>query len=100
MVSVGICNEGLGKIIFNSGNLNSFSYKQVQKFYREDFDIYHSKFFQLDEVRDGHFSKLEKNIIQSLFKNQYILNWENGPKFKETFIPRWPPSSPDLSRLN
>ena len=98
MVSGGICNEGLGKIIFNSGNLNSFSYKQVLKFYREDLDMHPSKFFQQDGAR-AHCSKLAKNIIQKLFKEQYIPNWENGPKFKETFIPRWPPNSPDLSAI-
>ena len=38
----------MGYTIFNSGNLNSFSYKQVLKFYREDLDIYPSKFFQQD----------------------------------------------------
>ena len=98
MVSGGICNEGLGKIIFNSGNLNSFSYKQVLKFYREDLDMFPTKFFQQDGAK-AHCSKLAKNIIQKLFKDRYIPNWENGPKFNQTFIPRWPPNSPDLSAI-
>ena len=46
MVSGGICDEGLGEIIFHGGNLNSFAYKQVLKFYKEDFDKYPSKIFQ------------------------------------------------------
>ena len=99
MVSGGICNEGLGKIIFNSGNLNSFSYKQVLKFYREDLDMFPTKFFQQDGAR-AHCSKLAKNIIQKLFKDRYIPNWENDlPKLKQTFILRWPPNSPDLSAI-
>ena len=40
MVSWGICDEGLGEIIFHGGNLNSFAYKQVLKFYKEDIDKY------------------------------------------------------------
>ena len=44
MVSGGICRKGLGKIIFHSGNVNSFSYKQVLEFYREDLNQYPTKF--------------------------------------------------------
>ena len=51
MVSGGICDEGLGEIIFHAGNLNSFAYKQVLKFYREDIDKYPSKIFQQDGAR-------------------------------------------------
>jgi len=36
MVSGGIYDKGLGKIIFHSGNANNFAYKQVLKFYRDD----------------------------------------------------------------
>ena len=45
MVSEGICNERLGEIIFHSGNLNSFAYKQVLKYYREDLNKYTSEIF-------------------------------------------------------
>ena len=98
MVSGGMCDEGLGKIIFNSGNLNSFSYKQVLKFYKEDLEKYPSKFFQQDGAR-AHSSKLAKNIIRALFKDKFIPTWENGIKYNESYIPRWPPSSPDLSGI-
>ena len=37
MVSGGNCREGLGEIIFLSGNVNTFSYKQVLEFYKKDF---------------------------------------------------------------
>ena len=98
LVSGGMCNEGLGKIIFHSGNVNSFSYKQVLHFYREDLDQYPSKFFQQDGAR-SHSSKSSRDIIQSLFDDKFIPTWEKGPKLNEHFIPRWPPNSPDLSGI-
>ena len=98
MVSGGMCNEGLGKIIFHSGNVNSFSYKQVLHFYREDLDQYPSKFFQQDGAR-SHSSKSSRNTIQSLFEDKFIPTWEKGPQLNELFIPRWPPNSPDLSGI-
>ena len=36
MVSGGISSEGLGKLIFHSGNVNTFAYKQVLNYYKED----------------------------------------------------------------
>ena len=98
MVSGGICDEGLGKIIFHSGNVNSFAYKQVLNFYRDDLNEYPSKYFQQDGAR-CHSSKLSRNMIQFLFKDKYIPTWENGPKINGEYIPRWPPNSPDLSGI-
>ena len=66
MVSGGICNEGLGKIIFHSGNVNTFSYKQVLEFYREDLNQYPTKFFQQDGAK-SHSSKLQIKNIVTLF---------------------------------
>ena len=87
MVSGGICNEGLGEVIFHSGNLNSFAYKQVLKFYREDLDKFPSKIFQQDGAR-SHSSKLSRNMLQHLFKNRFILIWDNGLKINDKFIQR------------
>ena len=92
MVSGGICEQGLGKLIFHSGNVNSFAYKQVLKFYREDLNLFPAKIFQQDGAR-SHSSKLSRNIIKALFKDKYIPTWEG-----ESF-PRWPPNSPDLSAI-
>ena len=92
MVSGGICAQGLGKIIFHSGNVNSFAYKQVLKFYREDLNFFSSKIFQQDGAQ-SHSSKLSKNIIKALFNDRYIPTWE------EESCPRWPPNSPDLSAI-
>ena len=98
MVSGGVCNEGLGEIIFHSGNLNSFAYKQVLKYYKEDLNKFPSKLFQQDGAR-SHSSKLSRNMIQHLFKNRFIPTWENALKINDVFIPRWPPNSPDLSAI-
>jgi len=98
IVSGGICDEGLGEIIFHSGNINSFADKQVLKYYREELDKFPSKFFQQDGAR-SHSSKLSRNMIQHLFKNKFIPTWDNGLKIKDEFIPRWPPNSPDLSAI-
>ena len=98
MVSSGICDKGLGQIIFHRENVNSFAYKQVLKYYKEDLKIFESKFFQQDVAR-SHSSKLSKNIINALFKNKFIPTWEHGPKYNDKFIHRWPPNSPDLSAI-
>ena len=98
MVSGGVCNEGLGEIIFHSGNLNSFAYKQVLKYYREDLNKFPTKFFQQDGAR-SHSSKLSRNMLLYLFKNRFIPTWDNGLKINNQFVPRWPPNSPDLSAI-
>ena len=98
MVSGGICRDGLGKLIFDSGNVNSFAYKQVLNFYREDLDNYPDKYFQQDGAR-VHSSKNSRKIINNLFGNYFIPTWENGPKKNGQNIPKWPPNSPDLSAI-
>ena len=37
MISGGISKKRLGNLIFHSGNVNNFSYKQVLHFYKKDF---------------------------------------------------------------
>ena len=37
MISGGISKKRLGNLIFHSGNVNTFSYKQVLHFYKKDF---------------------------------------------------------------
>ena len=48
MVSGRICESGLGKLIFHSGNVNTFAYKQVLNFYKDDLDNFEDKYFQQD----------------------------------------------------
>ena len=51
MVPDSVCNESFGEIIFHSWNLNSFSYKQVLKYYKGDLNKFPSKLFQQDGAR-------------------------------------------------
>ena len=88
----------MGEIKFHACNLNSFAYKQVLKFYREDIDKYPSKIFQQDSAR-SHSSKLSQNMIKFLFKDKFIPTWDDDLKINDENVPRWPPSSPDLSPI-
>ena len=98
MVSGGICGAGLGEIIFHSGNVNSFSYKQVLEFYKKDFEKLQPHFFQQDGAR-VHSSKSSRLEIQKHFGNKFIPTWEEGPILNGKKIPKWPPNSPDLSPI-
>ena len=98
IVSGGISKDGLGKLIFHSGNINTFAYKQVLKFYKEDIDNLGIKIFQQDGAR-AHSSKDSQNDINKLFGDYFIPTWDNGPKMNGEYIPKWPPNSPDLSAI-
>ena len=98
MISGGICKEGLGHIIFHSGNVNSFAYQQVLKFYKDDLTKFSQKYFQQDGAR-VYSSLRSLREIEKLFGNAFIPTWENGPKINGKSLPRWPPSSPDLSAI-
>ena len=90
MISGGIYKEGLGRIIFHSGNVNSFAYRQVLNFYKEDIDKFSNKIFQQDGAR-AHSSKSSKNEIEKLFGNNFIPTWNDGTKLNDKSNPRWTP---------
>ena len=98
LVSGGICNEGLGKIIFHRGTVNSLAYKQVLNFYKEDIGNFTEKYFQQDGAR-AHSSKSSQTEIKRLFGEKYIPTWEKGPLINGEKMPKWPPNSPDLSPI-
>ena len=77
MVSGGICREGLTKLVFHSANVNSFSYKQVLEFYKEDLKAFPGKFFQQDGA-SSHSSRCCQKEINFLFGENYIPTWEDG----------------------
>ena len=87
MVSGGKCREGLSKLVFHSGNVNSFSYKQVLEFYKEDLKAFPGKFFQQDGAR-AHSSRCSQKEINSLFGENYIPTWEDGPLINGEKIPK------------
>ena len=66
MISSWISKNGLGNLIFHSGNVKTFGYKQVLHFYKEDFINLAPKFFQQDgaKVHSSKSSRLEnKNSL-------------------------------------
>ena len=98
MISGGISKNGLGNLIFHSGNVNTFSYKQVLHYYKEDFINLAPKLFQQDGAK-VHSSKRSRLEIKNLFGDNFIPTWDDGPKLNGEIIPRWPPNSPDLSPI-
>ena len=98
MVSGGISSEGLGKLIFHSGNVNTFAYKQVLNYYKEDLSSFQPKFFQQDGAR-AHSSKGSQQEIIRLFNSNFIPTWKDGPDINGQKIPKWPPNSPELSAI-
>ena len=91
MISGGICKKGLGRIIFHNGNVNSFVYRQVLNFYKEDIDKFSHKIFHQDRAK-AHSSKSSKNEIENLFGNNFKPTWNDRPKLNEKIIQRWPQS--------
>ena len=92
---------GLEKIFFHSGNVNTFAYKQVLNYYREDLDNFDDKYFQQDGAR-AHSSKGSQLTINNLFRDRFIPTWEKGDQIQQINgqnIPKWPPNSPDLSPI-
>ena len=90
MVAGGICRYGLSNLVFCSGTMNNFAYKQFLLFIKEDMDKIKSKFnlekdllFQQDNV-SCHKSKESLAAIEVIFKDNKI--W-------------WPANSPDLSPI-
>ena len=62
MVSGGISKNGIWNIILHSGNVNTFSYKQVLDYYKADCNNFKPKFFQQDGAR-VHSSEKNSRII-------------------------------------
>ena len=83
MIYGGISKNGLGNLIFHSGNVNTFSYKQVLHFYKKDFINLAPKLFQQD-VAKVHFSKRSRIEIKNLFRD------DEGPKLNREIIIKWP----------
>ena len=76
MIFGGICKEGLGRIIFHNGNVNSFAYRQVLNFYKEDLDKFPNKIYQQDGAK-AHSSKSSRKEIEKLFGSSFIPAWND-----------------------
>jgi len=84
MVAAGISYYGVGKLIFITGTMTSFSYMQVLDLYKEDIGrLGQNLMFQKDNA-PCHISKSCLNYINENFKNK---------------LEFWPANSPDLSPI-
>ena len=84
MVAGGLCQNGVGKLIFVTGTMNSFSYNQTLEFYKDDLErLGNNLYFQQDNAT-CHVGKKSMNYIKNNFKN---------------YLEFWPANSPDLSPI-
>ena len=84
MVAAGLSNNGVGKLIFVTGTMNSFSYNQILEFYKEDIErLGKNLYFQQDNA-SCHTGKKSLNFIKNNFNN---------------YLEFWPANSPDLSPI-
>ena len=85
MVAGGVSKQGVGKLIFCIGTVDSFAYKQAIKSYQKDIDFLSPEnkrlFFQQDNA-PSHTAKDVKEIL----KNMKSLSF-------------WPPNSPEISPI-
>ena len=78
MVAGGICEKGVGKLIFVTGTMNSFSYNQTLEFYKNDLErLDKNLYFQQDNA-PCHVGKKSTNFIRNNFKN-YLEFWHKIP---------------------
>lgn len=84
MVAGGLSRNGVGKLIFVTGTMNSFSYLQTLESYKSDIErLDNSLYFQQDNA-PCHVGKKSLEYIENNFKNN---------------LEFWPPNSPDLSPI-
>ena len=84
MVASGISVNGPGRLVFVTGTMNSFSYKQTLEIFKEDIErLGQNLYFQQDNA-PCHVAKKSLEYIRSNFKK--VLDF-------------WPPNSPDLSPI-
>lgn len=84
MVAAGLSRKGVGKLIFVTGTMNSFSYLQTLELYKEDIEKLDKNLFLQQDNAPCHVGKKCMEYIK--------LNFTNHLEF-------WPPNSPDLSPI-
>ena len=84
MVAAGLSRNGVGKLIFVTGTMTSFSYLQALEFYKADIQRLDPHLYFQQDNAPCHVGKKCKNFIDA--------NFENRLEF-------WPPNSPDLSPI-
>ena len=84
MVAGGLCYNGVGKLIFVTGTMNSTSYGQTLEYYKEDLERLGKNFYFQQDNASCHVGKKSADYIKNNFTN---------------YLEFWPPNSPDLSPI-
>ena len=84
MVAAGLCEKGVGKLIFVTGTMNSFSYNQTLEFYKEDLEKFGKDLYFQQDNAPCHVGKKSMNFIKNNFAN---------------YLDFLPANSPDLSPI-
>ena len=84
MVAGGLCEKGVGKLIFVTGTMNSFSYNQTLEFYKDDIEKFDKNLIFQQDNAPCHVGKKSMDFIKNNFSN---------------YLEFWPANSPDLSPI-
>ena len=84
MVAAGLSKNGVGKLIFVTGTMNSFSYNQTLELYKEDIERLGKDLYFQQDGASCHTGKKSLNYIKNNFNN---------------YLEFWPANSPDLSPI-
>ena len=84
MVAGGLCEKGVGKLIFVTGTMNSFSYNQTLEFYKDDIEKFDKNLIFQQDNDPCHVGKKSMDFIKNNFSN---------------YLEFWPANSPDLSSI-
>ena len=69
MVAAGLSKNGVGKLIFVTGTMNSFSYNQTLELYKEDIERLGKDLYFQQDGASCHTGKKSLNYIKNNFNN-------------------------------
>ena len=84
MVAAGLSRNGVGRLIFVTGTMTSFSYLQTLEYYKEDINQLGKNLYLQQDNAPCHVGKKCLDYIKTNFPNH---------------LEFWPPNSPDLSPI-
>ena len=84
MVAAGLSRNGVGRLIFVTGTMTSFSYLQTLEYYKEDINQLGKNLYLQQDNAPCHVGKKCLDYIKKTFPNH---------------LEFWPPNSPDLSPI-
>jgi len=84
MVAGDLCGNGVGKLIFVAGTMNSFSYEQTLEYYKQDLERLGKELYFQQDNAPCHIEKKSIDYIKYNFNN---------------YLDFCPANSPDLSPI-